>query len=126
MAALRAGLSVETQHLLIVPGRTSGKPRTTPVSSVTVDGQRYVVAALAEVDWVKNARAAGAGELGRGRRRESVWLIELPVAERGPILREFLRQVPGGVRYFGLASDPDDLVASAARYPVFRIEASPA
>lgn len=121
---LRLGLEIGSQHLLSIPGRRSGKPRSTPVSIVTVDGLRYVVAALSEVDWVKNARVAGAGVLARGRRQEFVRLVELPVGERGPILREFLLQVPGGVRFFGLSSDPDVIVALAARYPVFRIDVS--
>ena len=119
---LRLGLKIGSQHLLSIPGRRTGKPRSTPVSIVTVDGTRYIVAAFSEVDWVKNARAARAGVLARGRRRESVRLVELPVDERGPILREFLRQVPGGVRFFGLSSDPDVIVTLAARYPVFRID----
>lgn len=121
---LRLGLKIGSQHLLSIPGRRTGKPRSTPVSIVTVDGMRYVVAAISEVDWVKNARAAGAGVLARGRRREAVRLVELPVAEGGPILREFLRQVPGGVRFFGLSPDPDVIVARADRYPVFRIDVS--
>lgn len=121
---LRLGLKVGSQHLLSIRGRRTGKSRSTPVSIVTVDGMRYVVAAFSEVDWVKNARAAGAGVLARGRRQESVRLVELPVGERGPILREFLLQVPGGVRFFGFSSDPDVIVALAARYPVFRIDVS--
>jgi len=119
---LRLGLQIGSQHLLSIPGRRSGKPRRTPVSIVRVDGRRYIVAAFADADWVKNTRAAGAGVLARGRHGESVRLVELPVVERGPILREFLNQVPGGVRFFGLSSDPQRIVALAARYPVFRID----
>lgn len=124
VALLRLGLKVGSQHLLSIRGRRTAKLRSTPVSIVTVDGKRYVVAALSEVDWVKNARAATVGILARGRHREDVRLVELPVHERGPILREFLLQVPGGVRFFGLSSDPDVIVTLAARYPVFRIDAS--
>ena len=122
VAFLRRGLAVGSQHLLSVPGRTSGVVRTTPVSLVTLDGIRYVVAAFAEADWVKNVRAAGGGSLSRGRVREMVALVELPETERGPILRAFLDQVRGGVRFFDSA-DPDTVVASAGRYPVFRVEA---
>lgn len=120
---LRLGLPIGTQQILSIRGRTSGKTRSTPVSIVEVDGERYVVAAVPQVDRVKNARAAGEAVLSRGRRREPVWLVELPVETRGPILREFLRQVPGGVRYFGVSPDADVLAASAARYPVFRLDA---
>ena len=106
-----------------VRGRITGKPRSTPVSIVTVEGGRFIVAALADVDWVKNARVAGGGLLARGRRDEAVSLVELPVEVRPrPILREFLRQVPGGVRFFGVSPDPDVLTASAAKYPVFSVE----
>ncbi len=119
---LRRGLAIGSQHLLTVRGRRSGLPRSTPISIVTLEGARYIVAALAEVDWVKNVRAAGEGVLSRGRRHQTVHLVELPVEERGPILRAFLVQVPGGVRYFGISPDPDELAASATRYPVFRVE----
>jgi deazaflavin-dependent oxidoreductase (nitroreductase family) len=121
VALLRRGLKVGSQHLLSVRGRRSGAERVTPVSLVTVEGNRYIVAAFAEADWVKNARAAGAGSLSRGREREAVRLIELPEADRGQVLRAFLRQVRGGVRFFDSAN-PDEVVASAARYPVFRVD----
>jgi hypothetical protein len=49
-----------------------------------------------------------------------VKLVELPVSERDPILRAFLQQVPGGVRFFE-SSEPDVVAASASRYPVFRV-----
>ena len=47
-------------------------------------------------------------------------LTELPVAEREPVLRALVRQVPGGVRFFASA-DAETVVAGADRYPVFRI-----
>jgi deazaflavin-dependent oxidoreductase (nitroreductase family) len=122
VAFLRRGLSVGSQHLLSVRGRKSGVERTTPVSLVTVQGNRYIVAAFAEADWVKNVRAAGTGSLSRGRNQEAVRLVELPEAERGPILRAFLTQVRGGVQFFDSA-DPGSVVASAGRYPVFRLDA---
>jgi deazaflavin-dependent oxidoreductase (nitroreductase family) len=98
VAALRLGLKVGSQHLLSVRGRTSGIERMTPVSLVTVDGNRYIVAAFADADWVRNTRAAGTGSLARGRRQDDVALIEIPEDARGPILRAFVAQVPGGVR----------------------------
>ena len=57
IAALRLGVKVGSQHLLSIPGRRSGRLRSTPVSIVDVGGLRYVVAAFSEVDWVKNARS---------------------------------------------------------------------
>jgi hypothetical protein len=128
MTLNRLGLPLGTQHVLSVPGRKTGKLRSTPVSLLTVDGGRYVCTGL-ETDWVKNARAAGWGLLTRGRRTERVALVELPVGERAPILREFPRQVPHGVAYFerilGLPSDPDAFAAAAAHCPVFRFDPLP-
>jgi deazaflavin-dependent oxidoreductase (nitroreductase family) len=119
---LRLGVPIGSQHLLSISGRKSGTPRHTPVSIVTIGDERYVVAAFSDADWVKNARAACVGLLTRGRIRETVCVVELPVSERPEVLRAFLRQVPGGVRFFGVTADPDVLAASAAEYPVFRLD----
>ena len=43
--------------VLTVIGRKSGKPRSTPVSPMTVDGRRYVVGGFPGADWVRNAQA---------------------------------------------------------------------
>jgi deazaflavin-dependent oxidoreductase (nitroreductase family) len=119
-AVLRRGLRLGSQHLLTVPGRRTGFARSTPISIATLDGERYVVAAFADADWVANVRAAGAGTLARGGRTERITLTELPVDERAPVLRAFLGQVRGGVRFFGPRT-PDEIVAAADRYPVFRV-----
>ncbi len=119
-AFLRRGLKVGSQYLLTVPGRTSGEPRSTPISVVTLDGQRFIVSAFADADWVKNVRAAAGGTLSRGKQAEAVRLLELPGPEREPVLRAFLQQVPGGRRFFE-SPQPDAVVASAGRYPVFRV-----
>jgi len=127
---LRAGMPIGTQHVLTIRGRTSGRPRSTPVSVVTLDGARYVVSGEG-LAWVKNARAAGRGEIQRGGNRETVRLSELATTQRGPILRAFWHQVPHGrpfvARLFGLASDAtaDDFEAAAPRCPVFRLDAVP-
>jgi hypothetical protein len=130
IALNRLGLAVGTQHVLSIPGRKTGKLRSTPVSLLTVNGQRYIVSAL-ETDWVKNARVAGWGVLSRGkkipqRKQERVALVELPLQERPPILREFPRQVPHGVQFFerllGLPNDPEAFAKAAPQCPVFRVE----
>jgi deazaflavin-dependent oxidoreductase (nitroreductase family) len=126
IALPRFGLPIGTMHLISVPGRKSSKMRTTPVSPLTVDGQRYIVGGLEAADWVKNARAAGWGILARGRKEERVRLVELPVEERASILREFPRKVPHGVQFFGqlygISGAPEEFASLAPRCPVFRIE----
>jgi deazaflavin-dependent oxidoreductase (nitroreductase family) len=126
VALQRRGVVIGTMRLLSVPGRKSGKMRTTPVSPLTVDGKRYIIAGLEEADWVKNARSAGWGILARGRKKERVNLVELPPQERAPVLREFPRKVPHGVRYFrqlyGISGTPEEFGALAPLCPVFRAE----
>jgi hypothetical protein len=122
VSLLRRGVGMGSQYLLSVTGRRSGLIRSTPVSMATVDGERYIVAAYAEAHWVKNAQSAGEGTLSRGRREEQVRLIEIPAEARGPVLRAFLTQVRGGVRFFA-ERGPDAVVAAADRYPVFHVVA---
>lgn len=92
---------------------------------MTVDGRRYIVAGHEGSDWVGNVRKAGRGILARGRKEKRVTLVELPVEERGPILREF----PHGVQFFhhlyGVSDDPEEFAALAPRCPVFRVENEP-
>jgi len=124
---LRLGLTIGTQHVLIVQGRKTGRLRSTPVSLVTLDGHRYIVSA-GTLSWVRNARAAGTAELLRGGRRERVRLSELAPTERGRVLRAFWFQVRGGRRFiarvFGLPANAtaEDFEAAAPRCPVFRID----
>jgi deazaflavin-dependent oxidoreductase (nitroreductase family) len=133
IALQRRGIAIGTMRLLSVPGRKTGKLRTTPVSPLTVGGQRYVVAGIDGADWVANARAAGWGILAQGRDAERVTLTELPVSERGAVLREFPRLVPHGVgmfrRVYEVLDDPatlpDAFAALAPSCPVFRIEPRP-
>jgi len=126
-ALSRIGLSLGPVQVLTVPGRRTGAPRTTPVSPLTVDGHRYVIAGLPESDWARNVRAAGQGELARGRHRSTVTLSEVTdLAERREVMRAFPREVSGGVSFFvrlGLVTkaDPDEFAAAADRVAVFRI-----
>jgi hypothetical protein len=126
VALQRRGVVIGTMRLLSVPGRKSGELRTTPVSPLTVDGERYIIAGLEEADWVKNARCAGWGILARGRKQERVDLVEMQPGERAPVLREFPRKVPRGVPFFrqlyGIDGTPEEFGALASRCPVFRVE----
>lgn len=126
VALQRRGVVIGTMRLLSVPGRKSGELRTTPVSPLTTEGERYIIAGFEEADWVKNARSAGWGILARGRKQERVNLVELPQGDRAPVLREFPSKVPHGVQYFrqlySIDGTPDEFGALASRCPVFRVE----
>jgi hypothetical protein len=119
----RVGFVVGTMHVLVLPGRQSGIPNSTPVTMLTINGQRYIAAALDDLEWVLNARAAGRGILRRGRVDEHVSLIELPIAERAAVLRELPRLAPGSVslfrRLYGVPADAEAFAGLAPRCPVF-------
>lgn len=113
--------------VLTVTGRKSGKPRTTPVTPMTVDGHRYLVAGLPGGDWAANARAAGEGTINQGRRARRVRMVEIPTDEARPLLRQFPILVPTGVGFMknaGLVTgpNPDEFEALAGRCAVFRLD----
>jgi deazaflavin-dependent oxidoreductase (nitroreductase family) len=121
----RIGISVAGSRELRVRGRTSGEWRTTPVNLLTVGGERYLVAPRGQTQWVRNIRAAGAGELRVGRRTESFRIAEVGDDRKAPILRDYLRRWGWEVGAFfegvdKFASD-DDLARIAPGFPVFRI-----
>lgn len=121
----RLGVSVAGSRVLAVRGRVSGEWRTVPVNLLTVDGERYLVAPRGHAQWVRNLRAAGAGELRRGRRVEPFTATELTDEQKPVLLRAYLRRWGWEVgRFFeGVAADASDetLREIAPGFPVFRI-----
>ena len=127
VAVQKLGLPTGPAMVLTVPGRRSGKPRSTPMTPFQVDGGLYVVAGYPGADWAANARAAGTGTLSRGRRRRQVGIVELTAAQARPILRIFPVEVPVGVAFAkssGMVVDgtPDEFEALAGRIAVFRFD----
>ena len=124
----RLGIAFGPMQLLTVTGRRTGQPRTFPIAVLPLAGGRYIVQAFPNAAWVANARAADTVTLTRGRRSSTVRLVEVPVAERGPLLREVVQTQPASAaqRYVtnGLAAapTPDAVAAAAESIAVFRIE----
>jgi deazaflavin-dependent oxidoreductase (nitroreductase family) len=127
MAVQRLGIPTGPAFVLTVPGRKSGRPRSTPMTPFKFRGGLYVVAGYPGADWASNARAAGAGTLSRGRRSRQVKIVELTAEQARPVLREFPAQVPVGVAFAkrsGMVRDgtADEFEALAGRIAVFRFE----
>jgi deazaflavin-dependent oxidoreductase (nitroreductase family) len=120
---VRLGVGPRHTYLLAVPGRSTGRIYRTPVTLVEDGPSRWLVAPYGERSWVKNARAAGWVELRRGRKTERVHVDEVPPAERAPILRDYLRQVPFTREFFDAppGAPVDAFADEASRHPVFRI-----
>jgi len=119
----RLGLTGPRTHLLTVPGRTSGRPWSTPVSIVRLGDDRWLVAPYGDRNWVKNARAAGWVELRRGRRSERLAVEELAPEQAVPVLREYYRAGRVTRPFFAvtLESSSEEWVADARLHPVFHL-----
>ncbi|HYN67081.1 MAG TPA: nitroreductase/quinone reductase family protein [Ornithinibacter sp.] len=119
------GISLFGSRVLVVRGRRSGEPRSVPVNLLELDGERYLVAPRGNTQWVRNARAAGSGELRLGRRTEPVELVEVPVGQRVPVLRVYLTRWGWEVGRFveGLSKGSTDaeIAAVAPGMPVFHV-----
>ena len=125
-ALTRAGISVWGSRVLRVRGRKSGEWRSAPVNLLTFEGARYLVAPRGETQWVRNLRAAGTGELKLGGRVEAFRAVEIPDAEKVPLLRAYLARwrFEVGVFFEGVSAEsPEAEIARIApRHPAFRIE----
>jgi len=119
------GISVLGSRTLAVRGRKSGEWRTTPVNLLTLDGERYLLAARGHTQWVRNMRAAGGGELRLGRRTEPFGAVEVLDADKAPILRAYLRRWAWEVGFFfgdvNADSPESALNEIAPGFPVFRL-----
>jgi deazaflavin-dependent oxidoreductase (nitroreductase family) len=107
-------------------GRRSGKPFQVPMVVAQIGAERYLVSMLGEnSDWVRNVRAANGAAVLRHKIVESVVLEEVPVAERAPIMKAYLRRAPGARPHIDLSPGAplSEFEKVAARYPVFRIAA---
>src|SRR5579859_2206706 len=74
---LQIGLPMGPMILLIVRGRKSGQPRTTPVALIELNGRHYLFSTFGEVNWVYNLRATHEAILARGRRKHAYSAVEL-------------------------------------------------
>ena len=122
-----SGLGLTPRVLLTLQarGRRSGRLHSNVLFVTKHDGQRYLVSMLGDgSEWVRNVRAAG-GEafVNRGRSRP-VRLTEVPVGERGPILKAYCQVATSGRHHFPVSHNASlsEFDAVAERYPVFRID----
>lgn len=121
----RRGIALAGSRILAVRGRKSGEWRRTPVNPLLHEGERYLVAPRGHVQWTHNMRAAGGGELHKGRHVERFHAEEVADEDKPEVLRAYLEKWSweAGTFFGGLGarSTRDELLAAAHRHPVFRI-----
>jgi deazaflavin-dependent oxidoreductase (nitroreductase family) len=127
IALQKVGIPTGPPMVLTLPGRRTGLPRSTPMTPFTLDGELYTVAGFPGADWVRNARAAGAGTLSKGRKSRRVKLVELESEQSRPVLRAFSTEVPVSVAFLKRAGlvrhgTPEEVEALAGRIAVFRFD----
>lgn len=123
------GVSLLGSRVLTVRGRRTGALQRVPVNLLRLGDERFLVAVRGNTQWVRNVRVAGQGELRVGRRTERVRLEELPVSERTPVIRVYLKRWGWEVGRFvdGLTGSSGDeaIGTAAAGIPVFRVTERP-
>ncbi|HYL98886.1 MAG TPA: nitroreductase/quinone reductase family protein [Blastocatellia bacterium] len=111
---------------LEVPGRRSGRLTRRPLVMAVVGGERYLVSMLGEqAAWVLNAKASGWNVTLRHGRREEIRLEEIPIDQRAPILKAYLKRAPGARPHIPVDKDAalEEFEKVSGRFPVFKVAA---
>jgi F420H(2)-dependent quinone reductase len=110
--------------VLEVAGRKTGRTISLPVDPLDLGGQRYLVCARGNANWVRNARASGQVVLARALRRHRFAVRELPADQRPPVLKAYLDRYATEVQRFFPVPKGSPVAAFhdlAERYPVFEL-----
>ncbi len=113
-----------SMYLLTVRGRKSGLPRTVSLAIIERNGKRYVGSVYGIVDWVRNLRAAGEATLTRGRRSETVKVIELPPDEAALVLQADVKDGNPFARGYGVSAESslEEFERAVVSHPLFLLE----
>jgi deazaflavin-dependent oxidoreductase (nitroreductase family) len=119
----RVGLAGRHAYLLTVRGRKTGRRYSTPVILIE-NGERWLVAPYGDVNWVRNARAAGEVEISRAGRSETLGIEEAAPEQAAPVLKRYLKGAPVVRPFFDVKPDSPlaEFVSEAPRHPVFRLD----
>ena len=76
-----------------------------------------------DVQWVKNIRAAQGRAVLRAGHRTEIRLVDVPVEQRAPIIKAYLKRAPGARPHIPVDKDAplSAFEAVASKYPAFRI-----
>lgn len=123
-AMASSGVASGPMVTLEVTGRKSGRAISLPLVMAVIDGRRYLVSMLGDnVQWVHNVRASGGRAVIRSGGREEVLLEEVPIDQRAPILKAYLKRAPGARPHMPIDKDAPlaEFEQVSPRFPVFRV-----
>ncbi|MEK7247515.1 MAG: nitroreductase/quinone reductase family protein [Chloroflexota bacterium] len=118
------GMGPKKMVQLTIKGRKSGQPRTVAVNIVEYDGKRYLVAPRGNTEWSRNAIASGGEAVIKRGKPEDVRLVDIPVADRVPIIQKYVEETAIVRAEFGVEPDSSDeeYQKIAEKHPTFRID----
>jgi deazaflavin-dependent oxidoreductase (nitroreductase family) len=120
-----AGISIAGTQALRVRGRKTGKRRGVVINLLTVDGRDYLVSPRGNTQWARNARAAGAVEVGPRWRSRDVRIAEVADDAKPELLKRYLDrwhwEVKGHVGGLTPQSSGEQFLATAPSIPVFEL-----
>ncbi|OBF35872.1 hypothetical protein A5724_14635 [Mycobacterium sp. ACS1612] len=120
-----AGISIAGTRALRVRGRKTGKRRSVVINLLTVDGRDFVVSPRGNTQWARNARAAGAVEMGPRWRSREVRIADVADDAKPPLLKRYLDrwywEVKGHIGGLTPQSSVDEIRAAAPDIPVFEL-----
>jgi deazaflavin-dependent oxidoreductase (nitroreductase family) len=125
VAVSRRGIGPGWMISLETVGWKSGRASSIPLVLADWGGERYAVSMFGEKSpWVHNVRAAGGAAVLRHGAARDVRLVEVPAAERAPIIKAYLARAAGGRPHIPVDKDAPlaAFEAIAADIPVFRVE----
>ena len=130
---IRLGIDLGPKMALItVHGRKTGRAHTTPITLFEHGSRRFVFGTFGDTSWVRNARSAGKLILTRGRRSETVSVVEIEPQDAAPILTACLSKyldnptmAPMLRRFYGVArgASAADFARVAREHPAFELVA---
>ena len=120
-----AGISIAGTRALRVRGRSTGKRRGVVINLLTVDGRDYVVSPRGNTQWARNARAAGAVEMGPRWRSREIRIAEVSDDAKPDLLKRYLDrwywEVKGHAGGLTPQSTAEELRDAAPSIPVFEL-----
>lgn len=122
MLAQAARIGLGNFVVLTTRGRRSGEPRRVTLAPIEDEEGEYLVSPYGESAWVLNLRADPNARIERGRRSESVRLVEI-TGKKPEIVKRYHDREAFARRFMDVpgSGDLEDFASVPERFPVFEV-----